>query len=182
VTRRNIEERAQQLLKKAGIEEPPVPVAELVDLVGAQLSVEPLAGDISGMLYRRENTAIIGVNGADAPTRQRFTIAHEIGHLLLHKGRPVIVDKLVRVNLRGSGNFATGPEEAEANRFAAELLMPRDLVTEAAQELVGTRELVSDRWLVRQLSERFMVSGQAMEYRLVNLNLMSQLALESGWT
>jgi hypothetical protein len=179
------ERRAQAVLRQFGIDAPPIPVEDLVVALGADLSKAPLEGDISGMLFREdepETRAVIGVNSADALTRQRFTIAHEIGHLLMHPGRPVIIDKLVRLNLRTprAANLASSQEEREANRFAAELLMPEDMVREATGALVGDRELVSDRWLVQRLAKLFDVSGQAMEYRLVNLHLLSPLALQSG--
>src|SRR5690606_41586935 len=54
----------------------------------------------------------VWVNVEDAPVRQRFTIAHEIGHIKLHAGDSVID---YRGNLTG---FVDG-KEAEANRFAA---------------------------------------------------------------
>lgn len=179
------EQRAKAVLRRFGITTPPIPVEDFVDELGAELSKEPLEGDISGMLFREggpKGRTVIGVNSADALTRQRFTVAHEIGHLLMHPGRPVIIDKLVRVNLRSpkATNQASSREEQEANRFAAELLMPEEMIREATANLVGDRELVSDRWLGQRLANLFDVSRQAMEYRLVNLGLLSPLALQSG--
>jgi Zn-dependent peptidase ImmA (M78 family) len=172
---------ARQLLADCGVTEPPVPLDQLVEYCGAELVREPLEGDISGMVFRDESRKVIGVNSLEVGTRQRFTIAHEIGHLLLHEGRPVIVEKLVRVNLRGKNpSGASAREEREANQFAAELLMPEHMVRKAAHEVVGDRTLVSDRRFVSTLAKRFEVSGQAMEYRLVNLGLLSALALEGG--
>lgn len=133
------------------------------------------------MLYRDDGgQAIIGVNSAESPLRQRFTIAHEIGHLQLHTGRPVIVDKLVRVNLRsGQGTFTTQREEREANQFAAELLMPAALVRREADAVA--RDLPqSGEGFSKRLAETFEVSPQAMRYRLVNLGLLSPMAIEGG--
>lgn len=173
----NPEVEARKLLADHGITEPPVPVETFVPSLGARLSTQPLQGDISGMLYRDGVNAIVGVNSADSPTRQRFTIAHELGHLLMHEGRPMIVEKLVRVNLRRTSTVASEREEREANQFAAELLMPEELVRREVTKLVGEQSLVSDRWLVAELAKRFDVSGQAMEYRLVNLKVLAPMVM-----
>jgi hypothetical protein len=85
------------------------------------------------------------------------------------------------VNVRGGSPSGTSDrDQREANRFAAELLMPDEMVRSAAAEIVGDRTLVSDRRFVAELARRFEVSGQAMEFRLVKLPLMSQLALAGG--
>jgi Zn-dependent peptidase ImmA (M78 family) len=64
---------------------------------------------------------------------QRFTIAHELGHLLLHDGIEVRVDKHFRVNLRSSESSKA--EDVEEIAFAAELLMPRDFLLRDARKL-----------------------------------------------
>jgi Zn-dependent peptidase ImmA (M78 family) len=168
-----VEKKARQLLETAAIKDLPVPVEELAKQLGAQLTHEPFDGNISGMLYREGDRVVIGVNSAHAYTRQRFTVAHEIGHLRLHPGRPIIVDKLVRVNLRDrKSSLATDKEEIEANGFAAALLMPSHLVVREVQRRAARgRSLVSDEWLIEELARSFKVSSQAMEYRLANLGL-----------
>src|SRR5262245_61528186 len=105
------------------VESPPVPVERLAEGLGAEIVYQSFEGDVSGMLYRDENRNLIGVNSAHGANRQRFTIAHEIGHLKLHAGKPVFVDSFGgRVNLRdGTSDL----QEVEANAFAASLLMPQ---------------------------------------------------------
>jgi Zn-dependent peptidase ImmA (M78 family) len=146
-------------------------VEALAQSLDAEVLLEDLGGEVSGMLVREQDRVVIGVNRTDPDTRQRFTIAHEIGHLLLHRGRPLLVDP-VRINLRDSrSSLATDIEEIEANSFAAELLMPRALVLanfrRAANEGVGSLERVT-----HDLAFGFGVSNQAMEYRLANLGLL----------
>ena len=174
------EQRAGEILKELAIDRPPVPVADIARRLDCEISYEPLDADVSGLLYRDENDQrrVIGVNSREPPLRQRFTIAHELGHLLLHRGRPLIVEKLVLINARSTKTGASVKEEREANQFAAGLLMPATLVKEEARRLVGERSPVSDRWLVEQLAKQFQVSAQAMEYRLVNLEVLSAMALE----
>lgn len=173
---------ARGVLRSAGITAPPVPVEQIARDLGVEVTFRPLEGDISGILRREPSRVVVGVNSLESPARQRFTIAHELGHLRLHPGYEVIVDKLVRVNLRVTpgGPSATIIEEREANYFAAELLMPEQLVTKSAKELVGQQTIMSRDWLVDELATQFDVSRQAMLYRLVNLQLVDDLAIAGG--
>src|SRR5712664_3503178 len=122
---------AKRLINDHGIKRPPVPVEELASRLGAQISYSPFDGDLSGMVFRDEAKIIIGVNSLHHPNRQRFTIAHEIGHMLLHKGQEVHVDRAYRVSLRNDlSSKAVSPEEMEANAFAAALLMPEGMLVQ----------------------------------------------------
>lgn len=167
------ETKALELLSSAGINELPVPVEELASHCGARLTFEPFQGDVSGMLFRGGKRPILGVNSYHSTSRQRFTIAHELGHLLLHEGRPMIVDHVVRVrvDLRDkTSSLATDKQEIEANRFAAELLMPREWVMREVEELLESTQ-IDEETLIEALADRFEVSSQAMEYRLINLGV-----------
>jgi Zn-dependent peptidase ImmA (M78 family) len=151
--------------------EPYVDVMAIAKLLGAEIVQERLGQDVAGLLVRKQDRVVIGINETEPETRQRFTAAHEIGHLVLHKGRPLLVDP-VRINLRDSrSSLATDLEEIEANAFAAELLMPRRLVLHQFRSLVdaGTSSLTQ---IKRDLAHGFGVSEQAMEYRLANLGLL----------
>jgi Zn-dependent peptidase ImmA (M78 family) len=181
VSRKTPVARARKLLRDYGIDDAPVPVEWLAEEIGARLSYRSLDGDISGILYRNEpGDPVIGVNARDARTRQRFTIAHELGHLLLHPGHQIIVDKLVKVNFRRTASMPVAglAEEREANAFAAELLMPERLLKDAASQIVGDSVLYSTDGLIRELAALFDVSLQSMGYRLVNLHLLDALAIE----
>jgi Zn-dependent peptidase ImmA (M78 family) len=163
------ERRAIELLEQYG-DEPPIDVEGLAKKLKIRVVREALNRNISGILYREDDTAVIGVNSSQPQSRQRFTIAHEIGHYLLHPGQPVIVERNGRINFRdGRSSQAILPEEIQANRFAAELLMPRRQVVEALRQLTPNASAAGD---VAALAERFEVSTQAMEYRLVNLGVL----------
>ena len=165
MTSTRIETVAAELLSKRRIAEPPVPVHDLASAVGATLRIGPLEGELSGFLLRREGTTIIGVNSLHARTRQRFTIGHEIGHLLLHNCTEHI-DRGMSFYFRDQrSSRAEIKQEIEANQFAAELLMPRKMVDATIPKSVD----LFDDALLSDLASRFEVSVQALTYRLTNL-------------
>src|SRR5690349_25178450 len=97
-----VEAAARRLLNKVDVREPPVPVERLAREAGALISYQPFeAEDVSGLLYRAAGAApVIGVNSSNSQVRQRFTIAHELGHLTLHEGHDLILERLMRLNFR----------------------------------------------------------------------------------
>jgi Zn-dependent peptidase ImmA (M78 family) len=169
------ETEAQTLRQRIAPDEVPVPVDRIAAGLGVPIVEESLERNVSGLLLRKPGRgAAIGVNGAHAYVRQRFTIAHELGHLLLHPGRELILDH-VRVNLRDDvSSLGTDKEEREANAFAAELLMPAAELKAEIQHL-AERGQTPDSRFVSDLAIGFGVSEQAMEFRLVNLGILRQV-------
>lgn len=169
------ERAAEALLGRAGISDPPIDVEFIAHTCGAYVRRERFRRDLSGMLVRGdtedEGTTIIGVNSTHHPRRQRFTIAHEIGHLQLHRGRRVTVDSGLRVDYRVDAGNPSVQEERDANAFAAALLMPSDAVRRAAGPLVGAGSTRTR--LISELAKAFEVSEEAMGYRLLNLGFLS---------
>jgi Zn-dependent peptidase ImmA (M78 family) len=164
------ESDAALLLEQAGVKRPPVPVEKIAHFLGAQVAYEAFDGDVSGMLFREPDRTLIGVNSTHAATRQRFTLAHEIAHLRLHKGRrAVFIDRLVRVNWRDG---TSDPEENQANAFAAELLMPRKFMTQEIERAVVRTRQIAPEQLIVDLAETFRVSQEVMRYRLINLGVL----------
>lgn len=145
-----------------------MPVAEIATSLGADLQIEPLEGGLSGVLYREGGRTVLGVNGWHAEVRQRFTIAHELGHLQLHQDA-LFVDGLLQRDATSSR--AVNTHEIEANAFAAELLMPRHLLLAELRERLPKSGVADPAKLTRQLAQKFEVSEQAMEFRLANLGL-----------
>src|SRR6266850_2021791 len=163
----NLKEHAEQLLRKFKIENAPVPVEEIAIKLGANVTYEPFEGqgDISGMLLREKDRIVIGINSAHPSVRQRFSIAHEIGHLVMHNGA-FFVDKAVRFNRDSTSSLAIDQREIEANGFAAELLMPEELVTESVRKRLAKKANLPRATLISELAQEFQVSTQAMEIRL----------------
>jgi Zn-dependent peptidase ImmA (M78 family) len=147
---------------------PPVRLEPILAELGAEVRALELAADISGILYRDDDRKVIVVNASHTHERARFTIAHEIGHLVLHRGRDVHVDSSFRVNLRDPRSAtAEDVEEIEANAFAANLLMPAAwLRAPLADHSIDA----ADGSETEALAERFQVSLQALIVRLTALS------------
>ncbi|MGY6174298.1 ImmA/IrrE family metallo-endopeptidase [Paraburkholderia strydomiana] len=118
-----VEDKATQLLSTAGINNVPVDVERVAQAAGATVLFQALESELSGLLLKQEDGVIIGVNSQQARTRQRFTIAHELGHLVMeHQGEMFVDGTVLRRDEKSSR--AIDPLEIEANGFAAALLMP----------------------------------------------------------
>jgi Zn-dependent peptidase ImmA (M78 family) len=168
------ETEAARLLAESGQIDLPIDVEAIAAHLDVQIVLERLDKSVSGMLYRDGDHVVIGVNSAHPERRQRFTVAHELGHLVLHKGRPLVVDH-VRVNFRdATSSAASDSEEIQANAFAAELLMPRDRVLADARPLLQEVS-ASEAVVLRDLADGYKVSVEAMDYRLTNLGLRRQV-------
>jgi Zn-dependent peptidase ImmA (M78 family) len=170
VRRKHIRSLVGQLLEAHTIESVPVQVAEIASALGIRVQYEPTEDELSGFLLRdliRQKT-IIGVNGCHHPNRQRFTLAHELGHFLLHEQEKLHVDRQFQVNLRdGNSSKGESEEEKEANLFAAELLMPVRFIKQDLAE-VDALDLEHDDMLA-ELAKKYEVSVQAMTFRLAYL-------------
>ncbi len=166
------EYRASNVLQSCGIQASPVPVERIAVQLGLSLEHVHLGDDVSGLLVVQDGRGVIGVNSSQSITRQRFTIAHEIGHFLLHPtAMPVFIDKsFLKPYFTAFRNTtsSTGEDrlEREANSFAAALLMPATLIQQAVSELPAD---LPDEEEVEQLARRFKVSRQAMSFRLARL-------------
>ncbi|MBR7829908.1 ImmA/IrrE family metallo-endopeptidase [Actinospica sp. MGRD01-02] len=160
---------ARQLLEEVGWTSLPVDPEQIADQLGIIVANAPMTDDVSGMLVREPDRIVIGVNQTHHINRKRFTIAHEIGHLKLHKGRSVIMDSDVRMNFRDRvASLATDREEIEANRFAAALLMPEHVV----RPWVAEQSFRNAAQMVEQFADTFRVSPSAANFRLVNLGII----------
>jgi Zn-dependent peptidase ImmA (M78 family) len=152
-----------------------VPVEQIVEGVGLRIERQRLDNeDLAGFLIRGTglSEAVVGVNSKQAKTRQRFTLAHELGHFLLHNVEGVHVDQRFTVKLRsGLSSQGTDIDEMEANFFAAELLMPQQWLEEDINNLEAFD--LEDNDIVKHLAERYEVSAQAMSIRLSSLGYLS---------
>jgi Zn-dependent peptidase ImmA (M78 family) len=174
IRRKLIREMVQSLLKKHKVQRGEVPVETIVKSLGIIIKIDEVNENLSGFVARKKGSqkAIIGVNKAHHPNRQRFTIAHELGHYLLHEGEQVHLDTSpdsFTINLRNSeSSKGENNDEREANLFAAELLMPAELLREEL-ESVGDIELLGSSEFLEKLATKYKVSVQALTFRLAYL-------------
>lgn len=161
-----VRRRAEEILER--FNEPPVDLDAVAQALNVEVRRMDLEPDISGILYRTPDRRVIVINAKQSSVRQRFSIAHEIGHLLLHRGEAVHVDAGFRVNLRDPRSAtAEDVEEIEANAFAANLLMPAEWLRRDVEE--ASLDLADDEALA-VLAHRYQVSSQALAYRLATLS------------
>lgn len=149
---------AERILADIWNGEPPVDPELIAEAFGIKVDRVRFKGDISGALVKEigRDPSIL-LNKVDSENRQRFTLAHELGHFVRREDQH---DAYEYVDMRNSLS-ATGFDEEEryANQFAACLLMPERLVNEYQEE--GLTEA--------QMALRFAVSRDAMTYRIRNL-------------
>src|SRR5260221_1368934 len=150
-------QRAKQLVEQLGIakEHSHVDVEEAAKKLSLAVVRSRLGDDISGMLVTKGGETTICINKDQHANRQRFTIAHEIGHHVLRHllaGEHVHVDRVI---LRSAASSeGTDLREIEAHQFAACLLMPEHMVHHHLQALKS--QYVED--VVRQLAKQLKVS------------------------
>ncbi|MCL4498788.1 MAG: ImmA/IrrE family metallo-endopeptidase [Chloroflexi bacterium] len=168
IRRLKIRSLADELLRNANISEPPVLIHKIAKSQGVRLFLQPFDGEMSGFIAQKDDNVVIGVNTSHAKVRQRFTIAHELGHMLLHEQGEVHVDRKFHIKLRNNvSSQGVDPDEVEANLFAAEILMPKQFIDHDLQGISDVDLL--DTEVIDGLAERYDVSTQAIMFRLVAL-------------
>jgi Zn-dependent peptidase ImmA (M78 family) len=179
VRRKFIRDLAQRLLDQHSPAGGPVNVEAIAAHYEIELKLERVDDDLSGFLYRDDSGhVIIGANRNHHENRRRFTIAHELGHFLLHEAERVHLDSKASgyaLQLR-SPESATGENlnEREANLFAAEVLMPVKFLEEDLRaynlDLLDDGDKVTKT--LKSLAKKYKVSVQALTIRLHNLGFI----------
>ncbi|HET6629147.1 MAG TPA: ImmA/IrrE family metallo-endopeptidase [Woeseiaceae bacterium] len=145
-----------------------MPVESIANHLGLTVEYTDLGRGVSGLLVASATGGTIGVNRRHHRVRQRFSIAHEIGHFKLHAdaAENLFIDKeyvLFRDDRASRGEIR---HEIQANMFAASLLMPAPLLRLSIEE--GHVDLGDDHQ-VNELANEFQVSLAAMAYRIMRL-------------
>lgn len=167
---RQIENQTLKILNELRISKLPIPIKQIAKERGIQIKPYKFDDDVSGVLLIRNGNAIIGYDPLESSVRQRFTIAHELGHFTLHsKESGLFVDKKFKVHFRDQeSTTGENKKEKEANAFAAAILMPRHLLVKEINK--SDYDLADDSFL-KDLAKKFNVSMQAMSFRIANLKL-----------
>jgi Zn-dependent peptidase ImmA (M78 family) len=154
--RKKAKRMAEELIAKYAINFPVVNVFDLARREGISIEYRKFNDDdqdVAGFLVEENKTIYLNVN--DIPTRQAFTAAHELGHHFMQHSPDAYA--VYRKDTFGKEKTA---EEKEADYFAANLLMPEQMLVDEMKRLGLSEEAVS------ALALRFGVSPSAMKYRL----------------
>jgi len=158
---------ARNLITQYGYSLDSVPIDVKSILIDKGIIVKEinLPDDISGVLDTRGQKPIVLINSSHSENRQRFSMAHELGHFILQSSfSGVHMDKATyfRSNLSAEG---TNIDEKRANRFAAELLIPTDILLAKLQlypDLIDS----NDDTPIQDLAKEFKVSSAALMFKL----------------
>lgn len=150
---------AELLLLDLGITEPDeIDVEVIARLAGAIVRYRPLpCGD--ARILGIGDRAIITVNAAASPVRQRFSVAHELGHWHHHRGQQLACHAAGQRD-----RVSIGDAEREADRYAASLLMPHFMMTQVVADTSMSMALV------HQVAIEFRVSLMTAMLRLVDVH------------
>ncbi|MFE8972889.1 ImmA/IrrE family metallo-endopeptidase [Streptomyces cyaneofuscatus] len=133
--------------------------AECEDAYGIQIAATKLPDGLDGVAWAPKEFRLIVVTGTTKWTRQRFTLAHEIGHILAGDAEEAVAEQL-------SPGLSRSLHEVRANSFAAAFLMPRDEIAQDARSGMGA-------WEIGKLAWKYKVSPSAMATRLKALGLIN---------
>jgi transcriptional regulator with XRE-family HTH domain len=129
------------------------------DKLNIDVAIEPLGEGLDGLAIIRGSYRLIMVSSSIPAHRQRYTVAHELGHLMARDGGEVVDEDI---------NFGRTPEETRANAFAAAFLMPASaLRTAVSGESAFSEELIGE------LLARYRVSLDALAFRLHNTGIIN---------
>jgi len=143
------------------LSEHPVKLGAIAERLGVKVLLSTLPRGTSGQIGQEDGDFVIRINRHEAKHRQRFTLAHELAHFLLHR------DRIVAEGGWSENVLLRAPNqpiqiEYEANRLASDLVIPSHLLAQATADYTGpmTSEVIED------LARRFGVSTAAMEIKL----------------
>ena len=158
---------AQRVLKETGFLKPPIPVEEVAKALGIAVYPWSFIDDVSAVLVRSSRLTAIAINEKHPETRQRFSVAHELGHAVLGHAENLYIE-FVAPMLFQEQSPQRIDHEREANWFAADLLMPAESVREDYKRFKGD---------VSQMAKHYKVSEQAMWARLQALHLAKEVSV-----
>ena len=149
---------ARDLLDSLGLDKAPIEIEDVARAVGVR-SITPMSITADGYLGRSAaGELVIRYQSGGSRERRRFTIAHEVGHVLLARLRGVdISDPVFRIQ------SVRQAEEAMANRVAAELLLPENLLRSKLNQLAPSWNAIA------AIRREFAVSTEALVQRILEI-------------
>ncbi len=159
---------AERTLQELGIERPnEIDLEAIAFTLGARVRYKPLDG-CEARIIGNSGSAIITVNSRSSHTRQRFSIAHELGHWRYHRGKILVC----RSEDIGRSDWSVTSPERVADSYAADLIMPWYLFIPIARQFPRLTFQV-----VRKLADTFDVSLEASAIRLIESRLFPAILI-----
>lgn len=167
---------AYQILEELQMDKPPFNPYDIADKL--QINVKETLDfdklDTEGQIYiNADNQPEIWINPIKSENRRRFTLAHEIGHLIndvLPSMDNPIIDKYETLYR----SQKIGGIETRANRFAAQLLMPVKHINEFLLDYMDKNGQLSAKDAISLVATKFKVSKSAVLHRFKNLGIVAQ--------
>lgn len=153
----------------------PIDIEAIIREKGIELDKHAeLPRDVLGLIKKENGKYKILINTLDHYYRKRFTMAHELGHYELHRNaidENGIDESWKYRTLYRRNNKITQTEEAAANRFAADILMPDDSVLEYARDrgVLSMQDGIIVEDALKELAIAFQVSTEVMKYKINKL-------------
>ncbi len=156
----------------------PIEIDTIINYLNIKLNKKPNFKKIKldGMISVKDNEPEIWINPMKTTMRERirFTLAHELGHFMLHiapendlsKNRSIEDSEITYYRDDNWDHI-----EMEANSFASQLLMPSELITKETKKILEENSNFSKDEIIEKLSLKFDVSKTAMKYRLKKMGV-----------
>lgn len=160
-----------ELLQRFAIEDPKFSIEDLAYALGIDVEYGGITNADAWLLKCDNGRGVIRLNKAiTSPTRQRFSIAHELGHWLMHSS----VNQGYLCTAKDLQDYVRSPEEAEANWFAATLLMPKSLISSKYYRYDPCFECIE------QLAAYFQTSFTAAARRFIEVSKQPVVLISSS--
>ena len=158
-----IEEITINLLNRHNYIDDMVDIANIVRQQNYNVFIDDLDNNISGYVDHENREVVLNKN--ETPERRRFTLAHELGHIILNSNNSIQHrDNILNNQL---DIYANDDKEVEANYFAGCILMPRDVFIREFNSIKGDID-----YKIQKLAYYFGVSKLAVNVRANVLNLI----------
>lgn len=167
---RKAQKAANDLIKELEIDSAPVDIEKIARHLDVAIQYEELDDDVASLLVVSKGVSTIAVNKTQSIARQRFAIAHCLGHKVLHVKKPdtLFIDKAFKLYApKNDTHMGEFKRECEANFFAENIIMPEGVVK---KEIEGKEVDLEDELQIRKLEKKFVVSAQVLGYRLGHLD------------
>ena len=158
-----IEEITTNLLNRYNYIDDMVDIANIVRQQNYNVFIDDLDNNISGYVDHENRDVVLNKN--ETPERRRFTLAHELGHIILNSNNRIQHrDNILNNQL---DIYSNDDKEVEANYFAGCILMPKNVFIREFNNIKGNID-----YKIQKLASYFGVSKLAVSVRANVLNLI----------